>query len=271
MKAAFAKVGAVILVELGVHNPLAAEIGIDGEGEMTLAKRLLARLPDNSLLIADRLYGVGAFLHEFLSAVQERSCTFLVRVRGNLKPRHLKTFRDGSALMEVRTPTCSQALLVREVRGRVRRAAGPWVDVRFWTNLLDAKEYPAAELLALYVKRWEQEMMYKELKVDMRQAPLLKSHTPHTAAQEVAAIVLAHALLAKFRLETADAAGRDVLRVSFGKTLVHVRSLWLMLAAGEGIITEKQACALTARMMEILAQTVLPPRRGHVRGKSANL
>src|SRR5690606_6324616 len=84
LKAAFAKIGAVVLVELGVHNPLAAEIGVNGEGEMTLAKRLLSRLPANSLLIADRCYGVGAFLWEFLAAVQEMSCTYLVRVRSNL-------------------------------------------------------------------------------------------------------------------------------------------------------------------------------------------
>ncbi len=261
MKAAFAKIGAVVLVELGVHNPLAAEIGTEGESEMTLAKRLLSRLPANSLLIADRLYGVGVFLHEFLATLQDIPCTFLVRVRGNLKPRLVETLADGSALMEIKAQKDRGALLVREIRGRVCRANGPWVDVRFWTNLLDPKKYPATELLALYARRWEQEMMYKQLKIDMRQAPLLNSHTPHTAAQEVAALLLAHAVVAQARLQVAGLAQTDVLRISFGKTLLLVRSLWMTLAAGDGIITKKQAQALTRRMLDFLAATILPPRR----------
>jgi hypothetical protein len=101
MKAAFAKIGAVVLVELGLHNPMAAEIGADGEIEMTVAKRLLSRLPANSLLIADRHYGVGAFLTEFLATLQETSCAFLVRMRSNLKSRLAKRFSDGSALREI--------------------------------------------------------------------------------------------------------------------------------------------------------------------------
>lgn len=261
LQAAFAKIGVVVLVELGLHNPLAAEIGADGESEMTLAKRLLGRLPAKSLLIADRHYGVGVFLSEFLAVVQEACCAFLVRVRSNLKPRLVERLSDGSALMEIKAQKGRPALLVREIRGRVKRGKGPWVDVRFWTNLLDAKAYPAAELLALYARRWEQEMMYKELKIDLRQTPLLNSHTPHTAAQEVAALVLAHALVAQARLEAASAAETDVLRISFGKTLVLVRSLWLTLAAGAGIITDKQAQALTKRMMTFLAETALPIRR----------
>ena len=41
--------------------------------------------------------------------------------------------------------------------------------------------------------------MYRQFEVDMRQAPVLNSHTVHTAAQEVAALVLADAMLAQQR------------------------------------------------------------------------
>lgn len=61
MKAVFAKIGAVVLVEIGVHNPLAVEIGAEGESEMTLAKRLRSHLPEKSLLIADRYYRCVGF------------------------------------------------------------------------------------------------------------------------------------------------------------------------------------------------------------------
>jgi len=44
--AAFAKVGLVVLVELGMHNPLAAAIGQQGESEAALARRALRGLPE---------------------------------------------------------------------------------------------------------------------------------------------------------------------------------------------------------------------------------
>ena len=261
MKAAFAKVGAAVLVELGIHNPLAAEIGQNEESEMVLAKRLLDRLPEMSLLIADRLYGVGAFLTVLVASFADKPSAFLVRIRGNLKPRLVKRLADGSALVEVKSEKGSKSILVREILGRVCRPKGAWVEVRFWTNLLDSKKYPAAEMLALYARRWEQELMYRQLKVDMRQSPLLSSHTVHTAAQEVAALVLAHAVVAQTRIQAASEAGSEVPRISFGKTLVLVRSLWVTLAAGDGIISKNQAVALTERVLALLVETLLPERR----------
>ena len=57
-RAAFAKITTGVLLELGLHNPLAAAIGRRGESEWALAQRLLAQLPGRALLLADRLYGV---------------------------------------------------------------------------------------------------------------------------------------------------------------------------------------------------------------------
>lgn len=261
MKAAFAKVGLAVLVELGIHNPLAAEIGQSGESEMVLSKRLLEKLPAKSLLICDRYYGVGAFLELLMERFQEISGAFLLRIRSNLSPTVVKRLSDGSVLVSVKPGKGKKAILVREIRGRVRRGNGDWVDVRFWTSLLDIREYRAQELLGLYAKRWEQELVYRQLKMDMRGSPVLNSHTVHTAAQEVAALVLAHAVVAQSRIQVASGAGSEVVRISFGKTLAMVRSLWLVLAAGHGIITSKQATALTQRVMAHLADAILPERR----------
>ena len=63
--AAFAKVGVAVLVELGLHNPIAAAIGPKDESEMVLSRQLLDRLPEKSLLISDRYYGQPALLIEF--------------------------------------------------------------------------------------------------------------------------------------------------------------------------------------------------------------
>jgi len=49
-RAAFAKVGSAVMVELGLHNPLAAAVGAEGQSEMVLAKRILASQPEKSPL-----------------------------------------------------------------------------------------------------------------------------------------------------------------------------------------------------------------------------
>jgi hypothetical protein len=261
MKAAFAKLGAVLLVELGTHNPLAAAIGQDGDSEQSLAKGLIRALPEKSILIADRLYGVGAFLVLLTEAFAKRPGHFLVRVSSNLKPTLLERFKDGSVLVEIKPSKGAQKLPAREIRGRVRRAHGQWVEVRFWTSLIDDKAYPAKELLALYARRWEQEIVYQQIKVDMRQAELLRSHTVETAAQEIAALILAHAILAQQRMSIANLSQGEVLRVSFGKTLVMVKSLWLTLAAAGGLLKEGQMVAMTREVMRHIARVALPPRR----------
>ena len=261
MKAAFAKLGAVLLVELGTHNPLAAAIGIDGDSEQSLSRELLEAIPERSLLIADRLYGVGAFLVELAAALAKRPGHFLVRVSSNLKPKLLKPLRDGSVLVEIKPSKGTKKLPAREIRGRVRRPHGKWVEVRFWTSLLDCRIYPAKELLALYARRWEQEIVYKQIKVDMRQAELLRSQTVETAAQEVVALILAHAVVAEQRLCIAGLSQGEVLRISFGKTLTMVRSLWITLAASEGLLSAQQAAAMTNQVMLFIAQIALPPRR----------
>lgn len=264
MKAAFAKIRTVMLVELGVHNPMAAAIGgKDQESEMELAKGLISEIPEGCLLIADRLYGVGSFIAALSRELSSKSGHFLVRVRSNLKPKLIEILSDGSALMEVK-PSKNQLkgkILVREIRGSVRRPGCAWVEVRFWTSLLDAKQFPAVELLALYIRRWEMELVYKQLKVDMRQSELLRSHTVITASQEIAALIIAHAILAQQRLNAARTGAEEVLRISFGKTLALVKSLWVTIAAGEGILSAPQVEALTQSVLRLIAETALPPRR----------
>ncbi|MBE0543016.1 MAG: hypothetical protein IH623_16850 [Verrucomicrobia bacterium] len=61
-RAAFAKITTGVLLELGLHNPLAAAIGRGGQSEWALALELLAQVPAQALLLADRLHGCAAFV-----------------------------------------------------------------------------------------------------------------------------------------------------------------------------------------------------------------
>ena len=191
-----------------------------------------------------------------------------MRVRQNVKSTVQEVLADGSALVRVavadpQNPNRKQGFVfLREIVGRVRRPGGAWVTVRLWTSLLDARIYPAAELLALYARRWDIEVFTKELKVDLRGGTtVLQSHTLVTAAQEILALVLTMALLSQVRLAAAATGAVAPLRISFGQTLALVRSLWWMVAVGEGILEAAQVRALVARTLEQIAAQCLPPRR----------
>jgi hypothetical protein len=258
LKAAFAKVGVAVLVELGLHNPIAAAIGASEESEMVLSRQLLDRLPENSLLISDRYYGVPVLLIEF-KEIHPVGREFLVRAKSNLKRRVLEIYPDGSALVEIRAR--KKKLLVREIVGQVRRGKGSWSQVRLWTSLLDGKKHPASELLALYARRWEQESFYRELKVDMRSAELVQSHTALTAAQEIAALIMAYAILVEERIKAAKVGEVPVLRISFLKTLEAIRGLWHFLEVTEDLLDARGVRLAVRRTMRRIAEMAIPKRR----------
>jgi len=98
-RAAFAKITATVLLEVGLHNPLAAAIGRTGESEWALAQRLLGQLPKHALLLGDRLYGVIAFAHAAQRACRRVGSHFLLRASRTVKPRLIRRLSDGTRLV----------------------------------------------------------------------------------------------------------------------------------------------------------------------------
>ena len=263
-KAAFARLRMCVLVELRLHNPVAAAIGRSDESEMEQARRLLEKVPPRSLLLIDRLYGVGSFLLDFLRQCRGRKSEFLVRVKRGLKPRLLKNLPDDSCLMELRARRPGggwETMQARRIVGWVRKPGRGRKRIELWTSLLVWKEHPARELLPLYATRWEQELAFKQLKVDLHGGELLSSHTPHSATQELACLLLAQAVLVQRRIELGTLADLDVLRISFIKVLAFTRGLELFVASSQGIINDLQLNRVVAEAMRRLACCVTPPRR----------
>ncbi|MCY7281034.1 MAG: IS4 family transposase [Sphingomonas bacterium] len=271
--AAFAKINMSALVELGTHAPLAATLGIDAQSEHVLSLPLLAALPEESLLILDRLYGQAPMLEQLQSHCQQgKGQHFLTRVRGKLAVKIIETRAEGSALVEValrdkiKKRLVLKTLRVREVRGRVwHRAAKKWIEVRLWTSL-GVEQANARELLALYARRWEQEVFYRELKLQVAGGELLQSHTPESAQQEIAALLMAGSLLAEERLAVAAQVGGEVeaagaVRISLSICMELMQALWLVLGSSQGLMNEAAQRELVRRMRVQIAACALPPRR----------
>lgn len=255
---AFHRLSLAAIYELGTHNPLAARIGIQSESEMELATALLPLLCKDWLLIADRYYGVAKFVF-LLQALREKIHCIL-RVRKNLKSKLIQRFRDGSRLVEIQDNSSGQRMLLREIHAKVRRRSGRWILIRLWTTLLDPTLYPAKEIVELYGMRWEQECAYKELKIHLRREPLLLSHTLVTAAQEVACLVMAQAIVARLRISVADPY-TPVLQISFIRTLHLFRSLWTLVPAFHDLIPDDAWPLLLRRIFDLLTQQASQPRR----------
>ena len=263
-RAAFAKLPFVWLIELGTHAPVGVSVGLASESEWTLAQRLLPAIGTGSLVLLDRLYGVGAYCQVLLQKAHEQGFELLVRARSNLKVKRLQQLSDGSAWVEVRVSDGQKGcrrIQVREIWGRVRRGGKAWSQVRLWTSLLDPKKYPASELLALYAQRWEIELSTRELKMDLNQGQILRSHTPESAAQEILVLVLAMALLSQTRLAAAENGELPTLRISFRYMLTQVRSLWVLVAAAADELTSGQLERIVARVLQRIAEYPLPKRR----------
>jgi len=265
-RAAFAKITASVLLELGLHNPLAAGIGRQGESEWELARRLLAQLPKRVLLLGDRLYGVPAFIVHALAACQRVGSHFLFRIPRHLTAQVITRLPDGSRRIRVavrekgRPSHILQWLELREIRVHVGRRGFRSQDLRLWTSLLNPRTAPALELAHLYAQRWEHELYFREAKRVLRQTDVLQSHTLVTAAQEIAAIVLATALLARERARAA-AGHVPVLRLKFGVLLAVVRSLWFYLGPCEDLLTERQKDRIVQRGHALMRRCVTAKRR----------
>ena len=142
-RAAFAKITTGVLLELGLHHPLAAAIGRGGQSEWALALELLAQVPARALLLADRWHGCAAFVAVAQAACEKVGSHFLIRARSNLRVQVLRRCKDGSRL--VRVPVRAQGarhvvaswLELREIRVRVQRPGHRAQELRLWTSLRD--------------------------------------------------------------------------------------------------------------------------------------
>jgi len=266
-RAAFAKLHCAALVELVLHNPLAACLGRRGESEWELAQGLLDHLPEKCLLLADRLYGCGAFLLATMKRLEARDGHFLVRVKEQLKVlRTIKRLKDGTRLVEIKalargdTHRVAATLTVREIRATLQRRGYRAVRLRLWTSLSDPAQAPAQELVRLYMTRWEHELYFRELKRELGVNDLLRSQTVETAAQEVAAMIMGTSLIAHERAKLKP--GEDLQhRISFVKTWETLEPLWLTLLLGADILSQAQKQQLCDRFYWLAARRTMPKKR----------
>ncbi|MDG4858033.1 transposase, partial [Streptomyces sp. T-3] len=131
---------------------------------------------------------------------------------------------DGSWLSRLHAGTDGQKRDPQRVRVLSYRLHAKDTEYRLVTDLLDADQYPAPELAALYCERWEIESVFGELKTHQRgPRVVLSSKTPDGVRQQIWAHLLVHHALRALICRTAAAQATDPDRISFTDTLHATR------------------------------------------------
>ncbi|MCE9674127.1 IS4 family transposase [Myxococcus stipitatus] len=229
---AYPTVRAVALMAARSHLVAAVRFGAYSTGEVTLAAELWSQLPEDSLAIVDRNFTAVRDLVEIATGAPRRH--WLVRARANMKPVRVEKLGQNDELVELPTSRGMRARSPKSLPEAVRMRAIRYQRPGFrpgvlLTSLLDAKKYPAQEIVRLYHERWEIELGYDEIKthlLDRQEA--IRSRTPQGVRQEVWGILLAYNLVRVEMERAASEAGVEPTRISFVNALSLIRNAWLV-------------------------------------------
>ena len=217
----------VTVMALRSHLVSATCFGPYATDERQYAKALYASIPANSLVLMDRAYLDAAVFHE-LSAANRH---WLTPAKSTTTWRVIEDLGKGDQLVEMETsaearrkhPHLPTHFDVRAIRYQ-RKGYQPRILL---TSLVDAKQYPANELRALYHERWEVELGFGEIKTDMLQRlEAIRSKTPDAVAQELWGLLLAYNLIRLEMERIADETGVAPTRISFVAALRLIINEW---------------------------------------------
>ena len=107
-----------------------------------------------------------------------------------------------------------ESLKIRIIHTRAKNREGKWIDYYIATTLLDPLIYKAAEIVELYMKRWDIELKIRDFKTTLR-LEQMEVKTPEMAKKSLWVSVIAHNLLRVLMNESAKQANLPVRDLSF--------------------------------------------------------
>jgi hypothetical protein len=250
----------VTLMALRSHLIVAAAFGPYAD-ERPYARQLWSKVPDNSLAIVDRNFLAANILVPLAATGVNRH--WLTRAKTTTRWKVVRRLGPGDDLVEIEIRREARALdpsLPRQWLLRAVKYQRPGFRPQtLLTSMLDAKQFPTAELVALYHERWELELGFDEVKTDMLdRQEAIRSKTPKGVMQELWAIGLAYNLVRLEMERIAEEADVPPNRISFIMSLRLIRDEWMWAAASRspGAIPRN-----LRRLREEIKRFILPPRR----------
>ncbi|THC38071.1 IS4 family transposase [Massilia sp. Mn16-1_5] len=194
---AWPQLRAVCLMDTYTHLIRAASFGDYRTGELSFAASLMQAVPDASLTIFDRAYFSAAFLLDWQKAGDQKH--WLMRAKTPLRHEVVHEFAPGDYLVRMPVSPRAQKLhpeLPSHWQARLIKCKVGGQTREFLTSLCDAQRFPARDIAAHYVQRWEIELGFREIKQGMlKKATTLRSKLPELVRQEVWGLLIAYNLL----------------------------------------------------------------------------
>ncbi|NQV23742.1 MAG: IS4 family transposase [Rhodopirellula sp.] len=218
----FPQVRKVSLVELGTHIEFAFVFGGWNDSERKQVEQLWDSIPGDALLIEDR----GFFSYKSWEQLH-RKHNLLIRVTKSMVFKSITYLPDGSYLTKIYPSNWyrendRRGIVVRIIEYKLDdpQRTGHNEIHRLMTNLFDAEQYPAMELILEYHERWEEEIVFDEQKTHQdpcraEKTMNLRSETCDGLKQELYAPSLGHFIIRAMMLQAAEPSNIDVDRLSF--------------------------------------------------------
>lgn len=265
---AFPQVRKVSLVEVGTRVEVAFALGGWQDSENTLALDLVRHIPADAFLVMDR----GFFSYSLWKMLDSRGVGLLLRGQSNFVLRPIRHLSDNSFLAKIYPNSSDRSydrngIVVRVIEYTLDdpQRTGHQEPHRLITNLLDAEERPALQLVCAYHERWEIELLFDEQKTHQDpirpgKAAQLRSETPEGVRQELLALSLAHFVVRRLMFEAAQHRQIDPDRISFTGCLriLRCRLPECVDATPRGLQAWHQALVLEA------SREIIEPRRNRV-------
>jgi len=235
-------------------------VGSQAQGEQSLARALLEKLPDHSLTGLDRGFVNYAMFARITAGGTHRH--FLCRGKKTVKGRCLQRLGRNDSLIELavpaaqrrKDPTLPETVTVRLIQYHI---AG-FRPSRLVTSLVDPQRFPAHEIVELYHKRWEIELAYDEIKTHtLEREETIRSRSPELVLQEIYGLLVAYNLVRVMMARAARSAGVEPARMSFRNSLIEIRHFSLLAP----VVAPGNLPALYRKLCDSLALLVLPKRR----------
>lgn len=259
---AYPMVRVVAVMALRSHLLVAIRFDAYATGEVTLAEGYHHEIPDDSLTLVDRGFLVARDLVRLTQSGRNKH--WLTRAKSTTRLRTIKRLGRDDTLVEIvlspatrkAQPNLPEVIIARAIKYQRKG----FRKSTLLTSLLDARSYPADELVALYHERWELELGYDEIKTHMLdRQEAIRSRTPAGVRQELWGIALAYNLVRLEMARAADEAGVDPTQISFVAALSLIRAA-LLVASAQPMAPAKLPDALL-NLRRNLKLLILPPRR----------
>jgi len=241
------------------------------QSEMALATTLWDLLAAGEVLLADRYYGC----YRVLALVRARGADAVCRLHASRRADLRRGQRLGQSdrLVTWTRPRNLPAglsleqwllfpamLTVRLVRVRVEEKGFRTRVVTLVTTLLDAEKYPPSALAALYRRRWQVELSFRQIKIALGMEHLAV-RTPAMIQRALAMHLLAYQLMRALMQEAAQTWDLPLERISFKGTVDAARHF------GEALLrarTKGQRTQLLAELLRVLAADAVPERPNRI-------